>query len=578
MGSDLSPPTPRYRVHAAVAGALLCAAAFWVAGEAAGHYTILYGRHGWGPWETSFLLNFVLLGVPCAALFALALAWTSLPDRVAGLLDEIEAAGPRGTGAATLAATAVVVMLVVGARYALLRNTAITDDENVYGFMARLLAQGRLYATSPPEAVRAFFDNQFVVNEGRWYGIYAPGHAAVLALGEWLGAMRWTTTAEAALTVPLAAVFTRRAFGSRAALVLLALMIVSPFFVLASATMLAHPTATLALVGMVLGATRAREEPAAVRWWLVAGAGLGWAGLTRPLTAVAFGLPWLVLLGRVAARERAARRGAMLFLATCMVAVVLLGAYHAALTGHPLRTGYHVFAETHRFTFTLGSLSGIPAPLAALYEVFYGVARVNFWLLGCPLSLLFVPWFRRTPVGWALIAGSALVIAAYAAFRIPSITVVGPVHYAEIAVPLLALSASGIVELAARARAAGWSFARRAVIAGPPALVAVAILFFWPVYGPSLRLMADIARAPYDLVEELALDRAVVFVDSLPALESSPGAWVYRQRNNSPDLTDAVLFVNDLGPENRRLMAFLPDRKPWRMRMENGRLVLRPLQ
>jgi hypothetical protein len=36
--------------------------------------------------------------------------------------------------------------------------------------------------------------------------------------------------------------------------------------------------------------------------------------------------------------------------------------------------------------------------------------------------------------------------------------------------------------------------------------------------------------------------------------------------------------VNDLGPENRRLMALLPDRKPYRMKMENGRLVLRPLR
>ena len=91
--------------------------------------------------------------------------------------------------------------------------------------------------------------------------------------------------------------------------------------------------------------------------------------------------------------------------ATCMVAMALLGAYHTALTGHPLRTGYHVFAETYRFTFTLGSLSGIPAPLAALYEVFSGVARVNFWLLGCPLSLLFVVlisgWIMWTRYGVA---------------------------------------------------------------------------------------------------------------------------------------------------------------------------------
>ena len=560
-------------MYAALAGALLCAAAFWVAGEAANHYTILYGRHGWGPWELAFLLNFLLLGLPCAALLARALAWTSLPDRLARAVDEIAAGGAPAARAVTFAAAAIVVALVVGARYVLLRDTAITDDENVYAFMARLFASGRAYAASAPPAIRAFFDNQFIVNDGRWYGIYAPGHPAVLAIGEWLGATRWTTTAEAALTVPLAAAFARRAFGARASLLLLVLMAVSPFFLLVSATTLAHPTATLALMTLAWAATRAVEQPLALRWWLLAGAGLGWAGLTRPLTALAFGLPWLVLLGRVATRERRARRGLALFLVTCAVGAALLLGYNTILTGHPLRTGYHVFAEAYRFTFTLGALTGIPAPLSAVYELFYGLARVNFWLLGCPLSLLFVPWFRRTPIGWTLVTSCVLVVLGYAVLRIPSITVVGPVHYAEIAVPLLALTASGIVELAARTGPLG----RPMVIATPIALVAVAVLFFWPVYGVALRQMANVARAPYDLVEANGLDRAVVFVGTLPALESTPGAWVYRHRNNAPDLSDPVLFVNDLGAENRRLLASLPGREPWRMGTENGRLVLRRL-
>jgi hypothetical protein len=564
----------RYRSLAAAAGAFLCAAAFWVSGETADHYTILYGRHGWGPWETSFLLNFVLLGVPCGALLAMALAWTELPDRAARALEGLGDGGAPALRAATVAGTAIVAALVIAARYGLLRDTAITDDENVYEFMAWLFAHGRIYADSPPTAIRAFFENQFIVNDGRWYGIYAPGHAALLAVAERLGALRWAPTVEAALTVPLAAAVARRAFGPVAALVLLALLALSPFFLLVSATMLAHPTATLAFTILVYGALRAMEEPGAVRWWLIAGVGLGWAGLTRPLTAVAFGLPWLVVLADVVRRQRRARRGAAVFVATCALGVVLFAGYNAALTGHPLRTGYHVFAQTYRFTFTLGSLASLPAPLAALYELYYGLARVNFWLLGAPLSLLFVPWFRRTAAGWALAAGSALVVLTYSAFRIPSITVVGPVHYAEIAVPLLLLSASGIVEL--RARAAGSPFLRRLAAAAPVALVAVAVLFFWPVHATSLRQMADIARAPYDLVDDQGLDRAVVFVGKLPALETTPGAWVYRHRNNSPDLSDPVLFVNDRGPENARLMAALPDRKPYTMRMESGRLVLRP--
>ena len=89
--------------------------------------------------------------------------------------------------------------------------------------------------------------------------------------------------------------------------------------------------------------------------------------------------------------------------------------------------------------------------------------------------------------------------------------------------------------------------------------------------------MANVARAPYDLVEQAGLDNAVVFVQSLPALEAMPGAWVYRHRNNNPDFSDRVLFVNDLGPPDARLRAWLPGRKAYRMKMEGGRLGLSPL-
>jgi hypothetical protein len=105
------------------------------------------------------------------------------------------------------------------------------------------------------------------------------------------------------------------------------------------------------------------------------------------------------------------------------------------------------------------------------------------------------------------------------------------------------------------------------------------MIAFVPVQLASLQLMADIARAPYDLVEQRRLDNAVVFVHSLPPLSGvRPGAWVYYHRNNSPDLSDRVLFVRDLGPEaNGRLLSYLPDRQPFLMGMKDGQLVLAPI-
>ena len=237
-----------------------------------------------------------------------------------------------------------------------------------------------------------------------------------------------------------------------------------------------------------------------------------------------------------------------------------------------------MFSELHHFTFTLGSLPA-PPPMASLYELFYSLARLNFWLLGWPISLALVPLATRTAASRALALASVATLVAYAAFRVPSINVVGPVHYGELAVPLLVLTASGLEQAAVRASAV---FGRRGLevaLGAPVGLTLVAVLFFWPVYGPSLRMMANVARAPYDLVEQARLDDAVVFVQSLPALVAAPGAWVYRQRNNSPDLSDRVLFVNDLGPENGRLLRWLPGkRKAYRMKMDGGRLTLSVLE
>jgi hypothetical protein len=172
-------PAARYRPYAALIGAGLCVAAFWVAGEAAGWYTVLYGRHGWGPPETAFLLNFLLLGLPSAFLLTVALTgWVG--DRFTAVFERLTTVSPGRTRLCAGLVALVVGALVVLARYGVLRNTAITDDENVYDFMARLWVSGRLYAPSLPLAVRAFFDNQFVVNDGRWYGIYPPGHPFVL--------------------------------------------------------------------------------------------------------------------------------------------------------------------------------------------------------------------------------------------------------------------------------------------------------------------------------------------------------------------------------------------------------------
>lgn len=254
----------------------------------------------------------------------------------------------------------------------------------------------------------------------------------------------------------------------------------------------------------------------------------------------------------------------------------ILALYNTALSGDPFTTGYHTFGSVAGLSFTSGALVA-PAPFPSLFEFGYTIARLNFWLFGWPVSLALLPFVRRTREGVALLLGPVAVIALFAVSTVPSINVVGPVHYAELIVPLVLVSASGLEELALWVRGrlrttSAW------VLAVPMAATLCAVLLYLPIYISSLSAMAGIARAPYDLAATARLDHAVVFVRSLGALEFPPRSWAFGRRNPSPGLGDRVLYVNDLGEErNRDLIRFMPDRTPFWMGIRGGTLVLLPL-
>lgn len=124
-------PAARYRPYAALIGAGLCVAAFWVAGEAAGWYTVLYGRHGWGPPETAFLLNFLLLGLPSAFLLTVALSgWVG--DRFTAVFERLTTVSPGRTRLCAGLVALVVGALVVLARYDNARLLTLLPGRSAY--------------------------------------------------------------------------------------------------------------------------------------------------------------------------------------------------------------------------------------------------------------------------------------------------------------------------------------------------------------------------------------------------------------------------------------------------------------
>jgi hypothetical protein len=176
-----------------------------------------------------------------------------------------------------------------------------------------------------------------------------------------------------------------------------------------------------------------------------------------------------------------------------------------------------------------------------------------------------------------LFASCAGVLLVYTGISAATISSAGPAHYAELAAPLVLLSASGFVRLIELSHRPGAPAGAAVFVASFPLVATLcALATFLPVYGSSLRASADLVNAPYELVELEVPERAIVFVQSLPGTVLPPYTWAYYRRNNRPDFSDRVLFVNFLDPDrNRALMQALPDRVPYVMAMEGARLVLR---
>jgi hypothetical protein len=561
------------RTLACLLGAGFLYASFIVGATWSDAYMSGYGNFLLSRGELALKLHLLLFILP-ATLIVSAAGAEVLPGRLVRKFDALEGHPPGRV--LTLAVALIVLGLVMLVRVYVLRESVITDDENVYHFQAQLLASGRLYAESLPESIRPFFDNQFIVNNGHWFGLYFLGHSAVLAAFLKVGLIQWVGAVEAALTLLLAVGIARRVFGDRAAILTRALLALSPFFIFISATHLSQPTSMLFLALFIYAGLRIEESARATGWWVLAAAAVICAVFTRPQTGVFLSLPFIVRIAWLMIRGNL-RPG----WGPPVVALVILGSGAAgflsvnhALTGSVFRTGYHAYLDQgHKWMFPFGAVYTVR-------EISQNLAQLNFWLLGWPISFAFVPFFHRNGRAWALASIPVIALVWYGFVAVPTVAAVGPVYYAETIVPLIILTASGLERVIVLARERlGETRLTRALIAAPVAGVLASLLAFVPFEAASLRLMADVTQAPYDLVESRGLDNALVFVRSLPALSVSPGSWTYYHRNNSPDLSDRVLFVRDLGTErNKDLMRYLPGRTPYLMAMANRELVLLPLE
>ena len=330
-------------------------------------------------------------------------------------------------------------------------------------FQARIFAEGRVWAPSLP--LREAFDYAHLINDGRWYAQYPPGHALLLVPGVWLGAPWLVNPILGALSIYAIFLLGREVQGRAIGRLAAVLGVLSPFLLLMAAEYMAHVGALCALT-MFLTFHLRMVRTGQTRDGILAGLCLLAAILIRPYTALAMAGPVAVHAALWCRCDLGSRwRPMTAFVAGGAVGAALLGLYNLLTTGDALVPGYiRLYGASHGLGFGKGSW-GPPHTLArGLSHAGQNVVALNGRLFEWPLSSLWpllvalVPGGRsrdrdgengRAGASWLLLAVAAALLIAHIFYWFHDLCF-GPRYLYEALGPLLVLSAVGLW------RIAGW--------------------------------------------------------------------------------------------------------------------------
>jgi hypothetical protein len=176
------------------------------------------------------------------------------------------------------------------------------EDEVAYLFQAKVFAHGDIVLESPTPR-RAFWmpfvlDHVGPDGDSVRFGKYTPGYPMLLALGVLLG-QTWVINAFCAgLTVALTFRLGSEMFNEDVGLIAAALLAFSPMALLLNATLMNHTSALTFVMLFIYAYWRIERKRKKSRntflWALTAGFALGMVAISRPLSAMAIALPFVL--------------------------------------------------------------------------------------------------------------------------------------------------------------------------------------------------------------------------------------------------------------------------------------------
>lgn len=478
-------------------------------------------------------------------------------------------------------ALAVAIWAVVGSRL-VFPYLSDDHDEGLYILQAHALADGHLFppAPRPPEAfvpwLSVFFDGKYVTK-------YAPVHASFLAVGVWLGSVRWSLALLAAAVVVMSYVLAKEVLGDRrVAAVATAFLALSPLFVLQTATFLPYCTSLLLLEAFTYTLLRGMRSH---RRLLLAASGfiLGVAFFARPLDALTFAAPLGVYFVLSQRHDRAmlTRNTASFALGAALPLLAML-AYYRAATGSPFRSPFNLLEPKDTIGFGVRKLLPYHPDLVFTPALgWYGVARhillTSFWVFGGLVLIgLFLACVVRGRVRGSqpwLLLGAVTFSCGYLFFwgtygmSLPgSLTAfMGPFYFLPVLLP--------IAFLAAKSLAGVWQRDQAVAIVTFLSMLGVSAYVFHKAVQVNLQLTEDNRRL-YTAVANADLDRSLVFV---PPMWGPHLLHPFSALQNTPDYDGPTVYALDRGDEaNLLLVEDFPGRTLHRLRVHGHYRALPP--
>jgi len=432
------------------------------------------------------------------------------------------------------------------------------QDSVAQVFHGKIFAAGRLTAPSP--LLRDFFYYDHIINNGRWYSQYLPGHSLLMMIGVLVGAPWIINPLLGSATIVLLYFLGRELYSDAIGRLAAVLGLFSPFILFMSSEFMNHVTALFLFTLFVLFYARTIRLKSAFSA-IIAGASLGWILNIRPLTAVSLALPFTVYACYLLWKQvRRYRKPFLAMALTASVFVTILLAFNYLTNGDPLLFGYQVLhGDEHLPGFGHAAWGEAHTPALGIRHTLNNFVGLNKYLFEWPipsLTFIVVLFASRKTNRWdRILIFSFCGLAAGYLFYWYQDWCFGPRFLYEAAGVMILLTARGIHCVPHFIREVlDLRVAVRRIYG-----FATAVLVFCILYGLAANVPAlyktyssnywEVNTKLFSVIRDRGIGKAIIF--------TNPDFGCLLMAD-SPFLVNDVICVIDRGDLNKKMMALYP--------------------